>query len=87
MPDCLRGIAILFEQGLLRWKLQSHLDLVASRDKVQGRPVLKFPDGKSPIERLRAVYGPDDASHVKRIGLESAGSSAAPFTSAVAVTL
>jgi hypothetical protein len=50
-----RGIGILFEQGLLSWRLQSHLDLVASRDKVRGRPVLRFPDGKSPIERLRSV--------------------------------
>ena len=50
-----RGIAILFEQGLLRWKMQSHLDLVASRNKVRGRPVLRFPNGKSPIERLRSV--------------------------------
>jgi hypothetical protein len=50
-----RGIGILFEQGLLSWRLQSHLDLVASRDRVRGRPVLRFPDGKSPIERLRAV--------------------------------
>jgi hypothetical protein len=49
-----RGIGILFEQGLLSWRLQSHLDLVASRNKVRGRPVLRFPDGKSPIERLRS---------------------------------
>lgn len=37
------------KQALSMWALRSHLDLVTSRELVQGRPVLRFPNDERPI--------------------------------------
>jgi hypothetical protein len=41
-----RGFTLLVRQGLTRWRMASHLDLVTSRDHVGGRRAFKLPDGR-----------------------------------------
>jgi len=44
-----RGATLLTRQALAKWSVQSHLDLVISREHVRGRPALKFPNGRRPL--------------------------------------
>lgn len=51
-----RGFTLLVRQGLTRWRMASHLDLVTSKERVRGRPAYKFPDGR---RRLYPYAEPD----------------------------
>jgi hypothetical protein len=44
-----RGIRLLTDKVLAQVELGKHLDLVTSRERVPGRGVLKFPDGRRRI--------------------------------------
>ena len=44
-----RGIRLLTDKALAQVELGRHLDLVTSRERVPGRGVLKFPDGRRRI--------------------------------------
>jgi hypothetical protein len=44
-----RGWRLATKQALMKVSMESHLDLVTSREQVRGRPALKSPDGRRPL--------------------------------------
>ena len=47
-----RGPVVLAKQVLADISLESHLELVTSRERIRGRPALKSPDGELPMRRV-----------------------------------